>query len=346
MRRCLFFSAALVSALAACSSSSSTGGDGNDGGTQSSGVCDDFFAVYTGAACGNMTFPESDLDRIKPRFAKFCAALIGLPGTSFDGTRLETCVTALKGAGCDIERADDLDACKPQAGTLAGGTACFTSNQCQSGSCASIRADGGSSNCGQCGTTAQLGQSCDNTSVNVGCVSGTACDSTSKTCVAITIGGVGASCVDAAHECMSGLRCEYQTSGSTCMQPASQGMSCTPSGCVKGLRCDPTNNTCAALGPQGTACMYNSDCATGLGCALATHVCSPMTYGTPGQPCDGATARCMSGSCPSGTVDGGGSVCPDIIADGQPCPMPGAICDSFAECISGVCTIQFTETCN
>jgi hypothetical protein len=348
MRRTLLFSATLVAAFAACDSGSpspSTGG-GNDGGTVSSGVCDDFFAVYTGTACGITTLPTTGLDGLKSRFATYCAALINLPGTGFDATHLETCLTALKGAGCDIERADDLDVCKPTPGTLASGAACLSSNQCASGSCATMRVDGGYSACGQCAASAQLGQSCDPSSASVACVSGTACDSTSKTCVAISIGGVGAPCGTGTQDCMSGLRCEYQQTGSTCMQPASQGMSCTPSGCVKGLRCDPTNNTCAPPGQQGAACMYNSDCAVGFGCALATHVCTAMTYGGPGSPCDGATERCFTGSCPAGGADAGTSVCPTVIADGQPCPMPGGTCDSFAECIGGVCIIQNTQTCN
>jgi hypothetical protein len=89
----------------------------------------------------------------------------------------------------------------------------------------------------------------------------------------------------------------------------------------------------------------NADCASGLGCALATHVCAPITLASAGQPCDGATTRCWVGSCLASAADAGVSVCPDVIPDGQSCAAQGDQCDDFADCIGGVCTIQNTQRC-
>jgi hypothetical protein len=349
----------IVAAALACNCSSSSGG----GAGGSGGVCDDYFNIFTGRACGLVTLPDSELARLQPRFEKECAASLGLPGVTFTSANIEACLQAVKAANCNIEAADHIDSCKSTPGTLAANTPCLASDQCQSGNCIypQIFGEGGGivgqAPCGKCSAAAQLGQSCANaigadggTGVQVDCVSGTACDSTSRTCVTISSGGVGAPCGSGTQVCNQGLYCTFKpgTAMSTCQQPIAQGMPCTGYDCASGLTCNASTMTCVPQGQAGAACTQSGDCARGLGCPQATKVCTSITYASAGQPCDGDAALCLVGFCPfptpladAGTV----KVCPNVIADGQPCTVTGATCDTFSSCISGVCTILGTQTC-
>jgi hypothetical protein len=64
--------------------------------------------------------------------------------------------------------------------------------------------------------------------------------------------------------------------------------------------------------------------------------CKPITYGAPGDPCDGTNAFCGAGFCNFTASPAGGlptGTCPTIVADGQPCtPAQAAVCDTYATC--------------
>jgi hypothetical protein len=288
---------------------------------------------------------------------------------------LEACASALDAFPCELP-AGQPAACTFQ-GSLPGGTPCNEGFQCESGQCqgtAVFSPDGqiGPNSCGTCAPAVAVGQVCGQGNFSAGCPANVSCftNETSAsmptyTCVAPTYGDVGATCDDLTALCKEGLYCAAQTG--RCAPFATAGAPCgdgakppgDPGGCAPPLSCvgDPGMATCS-LGATGAFCLYDLDCATGLGCipgpcappgvgvrigCAASGTCGPVTWGGAGQPCNPPATLCLVGSCsdevslgpPPISPDGGlyPGVCGRVIADGQSADDGNvyATCDTFAE---------------
>jgi hypothetical protein len=232
------------------------------------------------------------------------------------------------------------------AGTLPVGAACLTGTQCETAYCkfTFIDDDGGSSyesSCGTCADTIGAGESC--ASGDTPCAPGTACSGApNPTCVAVTYGGAGDACDDTALVCNEGLFC--QTTTMTCSAPGAAGARCTGSpDCATGLVC--AAGACAVGATAGETCTSTVVCAQGLTCELPTGTCVAITWASAGAPCSNA-AQCLVGGCNQGTTFET-NTCPTVVADGEPCPIDGAsTCDTFSQCVNGVCALPTAATCN
>jgi hypothetical protein len=90
-------------------------------------------------------------------------------------------------------------------------------------------------------------------------------------------------------------------------------------------------------------------CKVGLKCSAAK-TCQKQLSIAPGATCDDDLAVCAKGLCPAalGPIsDGGTSVCPTVIADGQSCIANDAsrICDDYAFCVNGTCQLFDVDAC-
>jgi hypothetical protein len=324
---------ALAVALACSGGGSSGGGD----------VCDSYFnAIYVGTAgCygSGPAPPSSELDRIRPRWDQLCHNALALPGQGITTSFLQGCGSAVSAAGgCP---SSSLTACQAPAGTLAAGTTCNSSTQCQSLQCNGTM---GGAACGTCAPAIPVGQQCGN--MAGGCVGGAVCDSASTpaTCQMLTVGAAGAPCDDQATICGSGLYCDLMMK--KCATQLGAGATCHNGGdCMPPLVCSMTQTpTCVMPGASGATCMSSSDCATGLGCS-SMNKCTSVTWAQGGQPCDGNVTLCLVGFC-NVTAMGAGT-CPTVIADGQPCMLadPAQTCDTFAQCVNLTCQLPYAMAC-
>jgi hypothetical protein len=171
-------------------------------------------------------------------------------------------------------------------------------------------------------------------------------------CFALTESGAGEPCDNGLTlVCKPGLYCNGKSK--QCVPLGKLGDPCTglgAAGCVTPLYCAGSPSTCRAPGPAGTPCndpaVGSFGCSTGLACATSGD-CEPVSWGEPGDPCDGILQLCRRGSCPTSAITGAPmpGACPTIIADGLPCTDTDT-CDTYSECVSGLSVARATTgTC-
>jgi hypothetical protein len=310
--------------------------------------CDSYYqgaSSYLTRCLGSSAIGRAPIDR----FDLWCHSLELAPGFKGD---LAGCGAALSSASCG-STATSTPACMFQ-GTLAEGTACGSDGQCQSGFCkgAGIHEEvsSGSSglmvkttvSCGVCTALIDVGQSCASGSR---CVANAECSG--GMCRALA--SSGEACASAGPHCASGLRCD---STGHCAERGAQGAACmSASDCTTGLRC--VSGACATGGDVGATCDDNltgmQPCKLGLICD-ASKTCKAVTYVEAGAACDGRATLCTTGFCPAsfGPVpDGGTSLCPAVIADGQACDPNGvsSVCQDYAYCTGGTCQVFDVSAC-
>jgi hypothetical protein len=323
-------------------------GKGSGGGPAGGGSCDQVFDAIM--SCATVPLPADEVARERPRFDAVCAAAMALPGQGATSSTLDACASALRNGGCVMLDADS-GPCAFASGTLAGGSACVSDGQCQSGTCtpSTSATDGGYGPCGTCAAPSAIGQACQSHS----CGPSAACmySNGNSTCVSVTVSGSGHSCDGYAVQCSQGLVCNQATL--TCSSPAAAGATCAKDGdCASPLVCPPASSagtsgsTCQSPGATGARCRNDFECAAGIACDPWAQTCGPRTWAAPGQACGSGVARCYVGVCPNES-SGGGGVCPAVVADGQPCdPTSGTTtCDAFAQCVGGRCVLGYDGLC-
>jgi hypothetical protein len=241
----------------------------------------------------NLQSTFGDLDTCKARKAITCKQHLGLSGSNWTTASVQKCAAALTTATCDQYLAYDATAladCYYQPGTLANGTGCGSSAQCQSAFCHFT------GDCGVCGDAVTLGGACtssDDCGSDLLCVNGT--------CAKLP--SVGQSC-DVNIGCLAPFVCK----SGICARGATAGASCTssPDTCDYSSFCS-SGNVCQnyQLVAAGAAC----DETQGIYCE-AGGACSPgpsgtcMKYAADGEACNDSTgpycmfpAACVSGVC-------------------------------------------------
>ena len=365
MKSALFFtaSASMVAfAVVACSSGSSGGGGGGGGG----GGCGAYFDSYTAYSkqCGGNSFLNS-----RDRWLQYCQLLIGAPGASGAESALSQCAQDVSTATSTCASPSKSTACSTFMGALGSGTACGESVQCASGFCkgGGVMSSGSSSGettttatCGVCADKIAVGGACDQ-SKGDRCVKDASCVTSGSggmgTCKAKIVNDVGGACggKDSAS-CKDGLRCDFTMM--KCAALSTAGGACDFDGdCATPLVCG-ADMVCAQPKATGAACTLamdsfgNSGCARNETCNAMTSTCAATVQVDPGGTCDFSSRYCKAGSCNIMPGDGGISgsstgTCPKIIADGQPCTNSAkdSVCDEFAECLAGKCTVFDPSTC-
>jgi hypothetical protein len=290
-------------------------------------ACGDFFDENFGARCSGAMLPASELARVRTRYLAVCESTLNLPGTGVAASDLEACAHALKATGgCGGESNEPAECALPNTGSLSIGASCLDGAQCASGFC-SITSTG----CGTCMASqvppAHYG------------LEGDACGR-AQPIVALDAGG------PPQELCAAGLTCNSITLD--CAAPAPAGVACyNTSDCEPTLIC--RGGTCAAPGSAGQACEYEDDCGRNLSCIPTAQglQCGSVEWASAGEPCD-QTTPCLVGACDVDNLSGGGSnpapVCPTVLADGAAC-TPEDLCDAFATCINGRCTLEDSEIC-
>ena len=298
-------------------------------------VCQGAFEAIYG--CSQLQLPQAELDRLRPGFEHDCEGMLAMPGNATGNDAIVTCLQGIADGGC--RTTPSIAACS-KPGTLPGGGSCQVDSQCASGSCG-IGFTGGP--CGSCGTLLAPGDSCAHSGT---CPPGTTCDTGgSLRCLAPLVVDAGAICGVGRNECAPGLVCNELRS--RCMPLGAEGAPCgwTPD-CALPLVC--SNATCFRLLGAGASCRGDSECAHDLVCDTVAHTCGAVIWGTPGQPC-GGFVRCLPGyplDCSSSTTNST-IKCPLLLGQGEAC-SPGdmsRICDTFLQCISGVCGPAPSVTC-
>jgi hypothetical protein len=328
------FVAVGVTWVAACGGSSSNNGTTGDIGA----ACDAYFDSLIGSAlkCYGTTLPPDQAAEQKSRFHTLCVNSASFPGESLNAQALSDCVKAAGAPTCRGSNA--LNVCGSGPGTLPDGAACNTSTQCKGGVCVIVSsADAGtSSNCGKCSTGVAVGGAC-NTMGN-SCITGASC--IKNVCVARGSVAVSGDC-NTTSDCKPSLACVTQKcvalggSGAKCQssQDCQDGLVCTMSSCTQGIT---TGGDCS---------MAPTSCLTGL-CDPQTKKCIGFSAAAPGAACgyvNGAAVGCAIGSCNIAPMTTQGT-CPTVIPDGQACSASDKtkVCDYFATCDNGVCTLNDT----
>jgi hypothetical protein len=327
--------------LAIACGGSTAGGGGPGGGGTATSTCDRLFDAETKSACTRLTLPADELARSKARFEQFCTALLSLSGSHVTTGWLDGCLDAV-GSGCVSEEPLPA-ACNLVPGDRGSGASCSSGSQCQSGDCSYSSIGGPDAGpsfpvCGACSALAADGQPCRTPHVQCGPTS--ACDygASQPTCRPISYGDAGVACDNNVTKCNAGLVCD--PNAHVCASPGGVGAPCSgPRGCAAGLVCA-ASRTCQNAAAAGGACQQDADCAKDLACDPTSHLCVTLTWAAAGQPCSAST-RCLVGSCPGSGLPTAPSVCPAVIADGQPCTEgdPSKTCDTFASCLGGTCSL-------
>ncbi len=329
--------------------------DGMDGQSVADAIsaqvaCDDFLTVGV-KSCGGM--PTAAMALIRNGFGQACQNAIALPGSGVTPGTLEGCAASLNALPCQTAPtlvdaiwyggAGFLAARCNFRGSLASGAPCNEDFQCVSGVCSGAH----STSCGVCAPTAAVGESCSSS----GCGLGATCyaANNSPVCAAVTYGTLGANCDGSVSFCAPGLSCDMQT-GQCVGIPKNVGDPCSASvGCAPPLLCGGTL-TCQQPKSLAGACSADQDCPVGYVCEQmrAAGVCTAITWIMPGQPCGAYPAQCLVGSCDNifarlptpPLTDGGVPTCPFVVPNGGPCngSGPNATCDTYSECLKGVCT--------
>ena len=341
-------SALLLFTLVAC--------PGSDDGSASGTTCGDYLDVITAqlARCNTGSSGPSTHDR--NRFLLLCTQALAAPGASNLGSQFQSCAQTLK-TTCSLE---GTTGCGTAVGTLANGTACGGSYQCQSGSC-SI---GEKATCGTCAARIAIGEAC---TLGAECVEGASClfqsGQTGK-CVPEKVAKAGESCAssdDATVTCGAGLTCSAAEpptgsgpSTQTCAPLGAAGAACRDRyECEESLAC--TDGKCAPAVAAGGDCKLD-ECANGLGCDSSTKKCTALVRVAAGQECD-LVHLCEQGNCSGMSFTTGAlkpGKCVDPLPDGAACTSEDgssqettttAYCDEYARCINGKCVFQNPADC-
>jgi hypothetical protein len=265
--------------------------------------------------------PEVVRAQYGPLLRESLVRLTSLKGNGWSPEQMRACAAGFDRLTCEelVHGNAVPEACQPP-GTLPTGSACASSDQCQTGRC--VRSSG--QQCGACGEVAQAGQGCGSTPCarDLVCLNGTCAQR----------GGAGAPCGAMNPPCKSGLTCR---SGS-CAVPVygRAGDRCGMLGdspCGIGLFC--RSNACTPVTRAGQACdTPGMQCSTFHFCDPATRQCTAIRGARLGEAC-GATTLCTEGYCagrPTGRCDA-------RVPDGQPCMNPES-CQVGSSCQNNVCT--------
>jgi hypothetical protein len=328
----LCFVAPLLAFAAAC------------GGTSADSACADIAAARCNqrAMCTNntgITRVYGDMTTCLAREKLGCTDALAAKNSGNTPDRVEQCTAALKVEACSDYFALVTPAACINTGTLADGAACAFPGQCTSTYCT----NDANSACGVCGQPVAANGDCTNGGT---CARGQTCSTTpgsmgmAMSC--ITPGAAGASCTRVAP-CGTGLTCVGAGAGMN----GTPG-TCTASGTMAGVACDPTSRTAAGC-----------DRSVGLFCNATSKTCTAITFAANGAACglgsDGNLIDCTAGVC-YGSVIGGANpmmgTCKADAADGAACDTtngPGCIapakCATPAGATAGTCTLADASKC-
>ena len=312
--------------LAACGGSIAPQASTDAGSIDPRALCTRIYNLDSATSCGGA--PDPKIDDINFRSGvQECVNFLALPGVGASIAQLDACITSL--SPCPGGSA--INDCFVRRGTLANGSACITTQQCQSGRC-----EGGGA-CGQCMPQAKVGDSCSENE----CAPDLVCDRSKNpaTCAVPVIGGVGAPCGGSGiNFCGAGLLCSSTTS--MCAKPGALGDPCD-AGCAGKLAC--IGGVCAIPKAEGAACT-GGDCAYQLACDKTTSTCVRI-LADPTEAC-GGTVICAVGQCY--VANGAGDhLCPKLVDEDMPCDdaNPSVTCAMYSECQNGRCTPGYANTC-
>jgi hypothetical protein len=311
-----------------------------DAGTPMTRACEHRFAASYLAPCGGPTLPHVELRRIHALYMRVCTGL-ALPGIRTTAAKLEACAVDLEKRACQVQLGPP-PSCDIR-GTLPGSAPCNDDAQCASGAC--VKPDTCSPEscspapaCGTCAQSATLGEDC-HAAV---CAPDQLCDTVTDAqtggyrCIASTERALDEPCDNAGNRCRPELFCDRTTKRCSALRDLSEPCAePLPTGCKPPLICAGTPAICQSPGVLGSACLVDAGCAVGLGCSRQQQ-CEPVTWVRPGGACDHGVLRCLIGECPS-SMSRPEAVCPEVIADGQACSPFIGTCDTFSDCVNGVC---------
>jgi hypothetical protein len=230
--------------------------------------------------------------------------------TKYDGKAVADCLAAFDFTSCSETAAISTpspSACRQAIqGTLGGGAACYTSDECVSGNCDMSACVSGASCCaGTCTaplTTVAIGADCSSTTVT--CPDGSFCQAGTGGAATVCVAKIAAGqpCTNLT-DCAPGTVCVNALSGgaSICGQLPGRGSSCTGSQFCDspGDYCDFTTGVCTARVAPGGACPTNTECVSAAVCDMTTSIC--VALGLPGAACtqasDCLTNDCVAGAC-------------------------------------------------
>jgi len=223
--------------------------------------------------------------------------------TAYDGKAVADCLAALRNQSCSITV--ELSTSAPAAcgravvGTLATGAACYTDEECASGTCTTS----------VCTTTTCCMGSCAAPNPPV---------------------AIGADCSSPTAVCADGSFCQTAAGGgATCVAKFAAGQPCTAlTDCATGTLCvnDPTTGAsiCGKLPAHGASCLASQFCDASTDyCNLATGVCTSRVAAGGARP---TGAECVAATFCDATT----STCKAL-------GMTGAACTSAGECFSNDC---------
>jgi hypothetical protein len=267
----------------------------------------------------------------------YCAKF-GMAKIQYDAAAAMACVAETQAAATACRTAP---ACTPQVekGLVPDGQACSFDEECATGSFC-VRSDDTSCTQRVCTSPAPVGSPC---VPFPGCVPEGVCDGVPPTCIAATLGDVGAACGDRSTAlCKDGLFCmvdPMSTVGAGTCQPTP-----TPpaGGCLSDIDCDvvyefcDADMTCKPRIAAGQSCLdHPSGCQLLAACDPQTNRC--RSGGRAGQPCSSVFNLCFFDS----TCDFTNAKAPVCVA----LKMPGAACTNAFECASGVCRNSLCVSC-
>jgi hypothetical protein len=283
----------LLVGVVACSSSS------NGTSVSADQACGDFATAVCQRLddCADFLIKDvyGDTTTCSTRVKASCADELAANGTGTTPALREDCTKAIAGTACaDLLDNNDPTACQAKAGTLANGTTCGVSSQCQSTYC-NLGQDG---TCGACGASrASPGGACTR---DDDCSYGSIC-SGALCVVPVASGGT----CDMAHPCQGTLTCK----NGVCGAPDEAGTACTTGTCdkVAGLYCTVTGSP---------VCSQIALASAGQPCGVTTNGITACSAG----------GMCTSGTCQAPAADG--AACDDT--KGPPCLAP-AVCGATSK---------------
>jgi hypothetical protein len=309
-------------------------------------------------ACSNNTYNAihyGDEPTCESALTSTCLTNLGAPGTGATPATVEACAQAIPGESCaDYFGQNPPAACATPVGTIANGSACATSAQCQSTFCAV----GASSLCGVCAAVPAVGATC-SVAADCGSRGGLTCQN--GACAAFVASG-GACGKDA--PCAPGFSCvgATKTASGTCQADgATVGASCDAKQAT-GPKCDPDldlvciASMCSAemIATGSAACgVVSPGTVTRCGAAGVCVLSAPDA----GPPSDAGAEAGSDGGADAGEVDAGapmqGTCLPPAIVSGACDTASGPDCMAPAKCVvttdggtSGTCQVVDPSACH
>jgi len=221
-----------------------------------------------------------------------------------------------------------------------------TEDCCGLGNCVDTMVD--ARNCGECGTTCRIGETCTDGS----CLCGVAVCQQGQSCC----DGVCKDILTNVSDCGAcGTECgPYESCfNGSCACEGAMGTSeqcLTGQSCCQGLGCRWLGTDPTSCGACGVGCQPGETCETGV-CQCGATTCNA------GQSCCGSPATCRSSDdvlcvcggvqCRSGqlccALPSGGDACTTTQYDSRNCGACGRTCGPGENCQSGVCACQGTS---